>query len=115
MALASHMGEYLWKTLVLEQWGYENCQKMGVSCWNRLYEGTVFRLVFSQPFRVKGVGGLVRIEDHTSGCVAHMAVSAGKLWFLGKSRSNPLCMGEWVGCGCCLVRLNVALRELSNT
>ena len=57
----------------------------------------------------------MRIEDHTSGCVAHMAVLAGKLWFLGKSRSNPLCMGEWVGCGCCLVRLNVAFRELSNT
>ena len=55
------------------------------------------------------------IEDHTSGCVAYMAVLAGKLLFLGKSRSNPLCMGEWVGCGCCLVRLNVAFRELSNT
>ena len=27
MALASHMGEYFEKTLVLEQWGYENCQK----------------------------------------------------------------------------------------
>ena len=38
----------------------------------------------------------MRIEDHTSGCVAHMAVLAGKLWFLGKSRSKPLCMGEWV-------------------
>ena len=44
----------------------------------------------------------MRIEDHTSGCVAHMAVLAGKTWFLGKSRSNPLCMGEWVGCGWCL-------------
>ena len=42
----------------------------------------------------------MRIEDHTSGCVAHMAVLAEKLRFLGKSRSNPLCMGEWVGCGC---------------
>ena len=52
----------------------------------------------------------MRIEDHTSGCVAHMAVLAGNLCFLGKSRSNPLCMGEWVGCGCCLVRLNVAFR-----
>ena len=31
------------------------------TCWNRLYEGTVFQLVFSQPCRVKGVGGLVRI------------------------------------------------------
>ena len=30
----------------------------------------------------------MRIEDHTSGCVAHMAVLAGKLLFLGKSRSN---------------------------
>ena len=29
MALASHMGEYFGKTLVLEQWGYENCQKNG--------------------------------------------------------------------------------------
>ena len=49
------------------------------------------------------------------GGVAHMAVLAGKLWFLGKSRSKPLCMGEWVCCGWCLVRLNVAFRELSNT
>ena len=57
----------------------------------------------------------MRIENHTSGCVAHMAVLGGKLWFLGKSRSNPLCLGEWVGCGCCLVRLNVGFRELSNT
>ena len=61
----------------------------------------------------------MRIEDHTIGCVAYMAVLAGKLWFLGKSRSNPLCMGECMGecmgCGCCLVRLNVAFRELSNT
>ena len=38
----------------------------------------------------------MRIEDHTSGCVADMAVLARKLCFLGKSRSNPLCMGEWV-------------------
>ena len=28
MALASHMGEYFGKTLVLEQWWYENCQKV---------------------------------------------------------------------------------------
>ena len=72
--LASLMGGYFGKTLVSEQWGYENCQEMGIFCWNRLYEGTVFRLVFSQPCRVKGVGGLVRIEDHMSECVAHMAV-----------------------------------------
>ena len=57
----------------------------------------------------------MRIEDNTSGCVAQMAVLAGKLWFLGKSRSSPLCMGECVGCGCCFVRLNVGFRELSNT
>ena len=57
----------------------------------------------------------MRIEDHTGGCVAHMTVLAGKLWFLGKSRSNPLCMGELVGCCCWLVRLNVEFRELSNT
>ena len=49
----------------------------------------------------------MRIEDHTSGCVAHMAVPAEKLWFLGKSRSNPLSVGEWVGCGCCHVRPNM--------
>ena len=54
----------------------------------------------------------MRIEDHTNGCVAHMAVLAGKLWFLGKSRSNPLCMGEWVGCGCCIVRLNVNCQKM---
>ena len=35
--------------------------------------------------------------DHLSGNVAHVAVSAGKLWFLVKSRSNSLCMGEGVG------------------
>ena len=103
------------KLWFLSNGGTKTVKKMGVSCCNRLYEGTVFRLVFSQPCRVKGVGGLVWIEDHTSGCVAHMAVLAGKLWFLGKSRSNPLCMGEWVGCECCLVRPNVGFRELSNT
>ena len=57
----------------------------------------------------------MRIEDHTSGCVANMAVLAGILWFLGKSRSNPLCMGEWLGRWCCLARLSVEFRELSNT
>ena len=57
----------------------------------------------------------MRIEDHTSGCVAHMAVLVGKLWLLGKSRYNPLCMVEWVGWGCCLVRSNVGFRELANT
>ena len=57
----------------------------------------------------------MRIKDHRNGCVAHMAVLAGKLWFPGKSRFNPLCMGEWVGRGCCLARLSVEFRELSNT
>ena len=57
----------------------------------------------------------MRIEDHTSGCEAYITVLAGKLWFLEKSRSNPLCRGEWVGCWCCLERLNVAFRELSDT
>ena len=114
-ALASHMGEYFGKTLVLENCGYENCQEMGISCLNRLYEGTLFRLVFSQPCRLKRVGGLLKIGDHTSGCVTHKALLEGKLWFLGKSRSNPLCMGEWVGCGCCLPRLNVGVRALSST
>ena len=57
----------------------------------------------------------MRFEDRTSGCVAYMAVLPGKLWFLGKTGSNPLCRGEWVVCGCCLVRLNVAFRELSST
>ena len=28
MALASHMGEYFGKTLVLEQWGYETVKKV---------------------------------------------------------------------------------------
>ena len=57
----------------------------------------------------------MRIEDHTSGCVAHMAVLAGNPLFLEKPWSNPLCMGKCVGCGCCLARLSVEFRELSNT
>ena len=46
MILVSHRGEYFGKTLVLVQWGYENCQEMRISCWNRLYGGTLFRLAF---------------------------------------------------------------------
>ena len=42
MALASHMGEYFGKTLVLEQWGYDNCQKSGISCWSALVVGVVW-------------------------------------------------------------------------
>ena len=52
------------------------------------------------------------IVDHMSGNVAHVAVLAGKLWFLGKSRSNPLCIGEWVGGRFGLAWTNVDFREL---
>ena len=41
-----------------------------------------------------------------------MAVPTGKLWFLGKSRSNPLCMGEGVGGRFFLASTNVDFREL---
>ena len=70
---------------------------MIISCWNRLYRGTLLRLVFSRLCRLSGVGDLKGFVDHISGNVAHLAVSAGKIWFLGNSRSNPLCMGEGVG------------------
>ena len=87
---------------------------MIISCWNRLYRGTLLRLVFSRLCPLSGVGDLVALVDHLSGNVAHVAVLAGKLWFLGTSRSNPLCMGEWVGCRFCLARLNVQFRELAS-
>ena len=35
------------------------------------------------------------IVDDMSGNVAHVTVPAGKLWFLGKSSSNRLCMDGW--------------------
>ena len=85
---------------------------MGISCWNRLLEGTLFRLAFSRLCLPSRVGCLVGIVDHTGVYVSHGAVVAGKLWFLGKSRSNPLCMGEGVGCKFCLAWLNVDFREL---
>ena len=44
--------------------------------------------------------------------VAHVAVPAGKLCFLGKSRSNPLCMGEGKGFRFCLAWVDVDFREL---
>ena len=44
-------------------------------------------LVFSRLCPLSGVGDLVGIVDHMSGYVAHVAVSAGKLWIFGKSRS----------------------------
>ena len=61
MALASHMGEYFGKTLVLEQWGYENCQKSGISCWNRLYEG--YRVPAGFLPAVSSLGGWWPSED----------------------------------------------------
>ena len=71
MTLASHMGEYFGKTLVKELRGYKMCREMIISCWNRLYRGTLLRLVFSRLCRLSGVGDLVGIVDHTSGNVAH--------------------------------------------
>ena len=112
MTLANHMGEYFEKTLVMEQRGYEKCWEMLISCWNGLYRGTLLRLVFSRLCPLSGVGDLVGIADHMSGNSAHVAVPAGKLWFLGKSRSNPLCMGEGVGGRFGLAWTNVDFREL---
>ena len=89
MTLASHMGEYFGKTLVKELRGYEKCREMIIFCWNRLCRGTLYRLVFSRLCRLSGVSDLVGFVEHMSGNVAHLAVSAGKLWFLRKSRSNP--------------------------
>ena len=85
---------------------------MIISCWNRLYKGTRFRLVFSRLCRLSGVSDLVGIVDHISGNVAHLAVLSGKLLFLRKSRSNPLCMGEGVGGRYGLAWTNVDFREL---
>ena len=75
---------------------------MQICCWNRLFEGTLLRLVISRLCLLSGAGCLVGMVDHTSVYVPHVAVPAGKLWFLGKSRSNPLCMGEGLGCRFCL-------------
>ena len=92
--------------------GYEKCREMIISCWSGLYRGTLLRLVFSRLCPLSGVGDLVGIADHMSGNSAHVAVSAGKLWFLGKSRSNPLCMDEGVGGRFGLAWTNVDFREL---
>ena len=51
------------------------------------------------------------IVEYMSGYVAHVAVLAGKLWILGKSRSNPMCMGEGVGGRFGLAWTNVNFRE----
>ena len=55
---------------------------------------------------------LLGIVDHMSGNVAHLAVPSGKLWFLRKSRSNPLCMSEGVGGRYGLAWTNVDFQEL---
>ena len=52
------------------------------------------------------------IADDTSVYVAHLAILAGKLWFLGKSRSNPLLIVERVGCRFYLAWENVDFRGL---
>ena len=85
---------------------------MIISCWNRLYRGTLLQLVFSRLCPISGVSDLVGFVDHMNGNVAHLVVSAGKLWFLGKWRSNPLCMGKGVGGRYGLAWTNVDLREL---
>ena len=84
---------------------------MIISCYHRLYRGTLLRLVFSQLCPLSGVGDLVGIVDHMIGNVAHVAVPVGKLWFLGKSRSNQLCMDEGVGGRFGLAWTNVDFRE----
>ena len=111
MILACHIGEYFGNTLDEELRGYEKCREWIITCWNRLYRGTLLRLVFSQLCPLSGVGDLMGILDHMSGNVAHVAVPAGKLRFLGKSRSNPFSMGEGVGGRFGLALTNVDFRE----
>ena len=85
---------------------------MQICCWNRLFEAILTLLVFSRLRLLSGAGCQVGIVDHTSLNVTHVAVPVGKLWFLGKSRSNPLCMGEGMGYRFCLALVNVDFREL---
>ena len=85
---------------------------MIISYWNRLHVGTLIRLVFTRLCLLSGVGDLVGIVDHMSGHVANLAVPAGKLWFLGKSRSNPFCMAEGMGGRYGLAWTNVDFRQL---
>ena len=72
----------------------------------------MLRLVFSRQCLLSGAGCLVGIADDTSVYVAHLAIPAGKLWFLGKSRSNPLFIVERVCCRFCLACENVDFRGL---
>ena len=74
-------------------------------------KGTLLLLVFSRLCPLSAVGDSVGIVDHMLGYVAHVAVSAGKLWIFRKSRSNPLCMGEGVGGRFGLAWTNVDFRE----
>ena len=106
------MHEYFGKTLVLEQWGYEKCTEMQICGWKLLFESTLLRLVLSRHCLLSGAGCLVGIVDDMSVYAAHVSVPAGKHWFLGKSRSNPLCMGEGMVCRICMAWVNVEFREL---
>ena len=74
------MDECFGKTLVVEQWGYEKSTEMQVCCWNRPYEDTLLRLVFSRLCLLSGAGCQVGIVDHTSVYVAHVVVLPGKLF-----------------------------------
>ena len=85
---------------------------MIISSWNRLYRGTLLRLVFSQLCPLSGVGDLVGFVDNMSGNVANVAVPAQKLWFLEKLRSNPLCMDEGIVGRFGLAWTNIDFREL---
>ena len=86
---------------------------MIISCWNRLYRGTLLRLVFSRLCPLSGVGDLVGIVDHMSGEFSPCGGSSGKTLVSWKSRSNPLCRGEGgVGSRFGLAWTNVDFREL---
>ena len=50
---------------------------------------------------------------HKSDNLAHPAILVGKVWFLGKSRSNPFYMGD--GYRFCLAWLNVEFRKKVST
>ena len=63
--------------------------------------GPLLLMVLTWPFRVKGVGGLVRNRVHTSAYTAHRVAIVEKLWFTGQSRSkmsfhNVNSLRDWV-------------------
>ena len=85
---------------------------MIISCWNRLYRGTLLRLVFSRLCPLSGVGDLVGIVDHISGNSAHVAVLAGNSGFLGnRSQTHCAWVRGWV-VGLVWPGTNVDFREL---